>query len=178
MNKLSGIINKLRNGAGVKLIIALGLAGMLIIMLSEIFSDNQKKSKTDETPEISAESGVYDNYAEQMEIQLKRILERIDGVGKSEIMVTVGATEEYVYAQEGKTQTGEKNTSEESQYVIIGSGGGKQALLKKIVSPEISGVVIICEGGDSSIVKERVYNAVSAVFNIPLQRIFVTKSSD
>ena len=113
-----------------------------------------------------------------MEIQLKRILERIDGVGKSEIMVTVGATEEYVYAQEGKTQTGEKNTSEESQYVIIGSGGGKQALLKKIVSPEISGVVIICEGGDSSIVKERVYNAVSAVFNIPSQRIFVTKSSD
>ena len=67
MNKLSGIINKLRNGAGVKLIIALGLAGMLIIMLSEIFSDNQKKSKIDETPEISAESGVYDNYAEQME---------------------------------------------------------------------------------------------------------------
>ena len=44
MNKLSGIINKLRNGAGVKLIIALGLAGMLIIMLSEIFSDNQKQN--------------------------------------------------------------------------------------------------------------------------------------
>lgn len=177
MNKISGILEKLKNGGGVKLIIILGLAGMLLIMFSEIFSGSEKESK-ENIQNIESDSGGYENYAQEMEAQLKKILEKIDGVGKAEIMITVGATEEYVYAQEGKTQTGEKNSSQESQYVIIGSGGEKQALLKKIVSPEISGVVIICEGGDSNIVKERVYNAVSAAFNISSQRIFVTKSNE
>ena len=177
MSKINGIIEKLKKGGSLKIIIALGLAGMLLIMFSEIFSGSEK-SNNENIQEIETDSGLYENYAQEMETQLKKTLEKIEGVGKAEIMITVGATEEYVYAEEGKTQTGEKNSSQESQYVIIGSGGEKQALLKKIVSPEISGVVIICEGGDSNIVKERVYNAVSAVFNIPSQRIFVTKSSE
>lgn len=112
-----------------------------------------------------------------MENQLKRILEKIDGVGKADVMVTVVGTEEYIYEEE-KIKTGENDSSEEKQYVIIGSNGDKQALLKKIVSPEISGVVIICEGGDSNIIKERVYNTISAVLNISSQKIYVTKSSE
>ena len=109
---------------------------------------------------------------------MKRILEKIDGVGKADVMVTVVGTEEYIYAEEEKIKTGENDSSEEKQYVIIGSNGDKQALLKKIVSPEISGVVIICEGGDSNIIKERVYNTISAVLNISSQKIYVTKSSE
>lgn len=174
MDKINEFILKFKKGGKIKIVIFLGLAGMLLILFSELFFSGNDKQNEQSIVSESISSN-YDNYAQDMENQLKRILEQIDGVGRAEVMVTVVGTEEYIYAEEGKTKTGENDFSEEKEYVIIGSNGDKQALLKKIVSPEISGVVIICEGGDSNIIKERVYNTISAVLNIPSQRIYVTK---
>lgn len=177
MNKINEFITKLKKGGNIKIVVVMGLAGILLIMFSELFfsNDNEQKEKNVKSENIN---GNYENYAHDMENQLKRILEKIDGVGKADVMVTVVGTEEYIYAEEEKIKKSENDSSEEKQYVIIGSNGDKQALLKKIVSPEISGVVIICEGGDSNIIKERVYNTISAVLNISSQRIYVTKSSE
>jgi stage III sporulation protein AG len=178
LSSFNDILQKLKKGNSIKIVIILGLAGMLLILFSEIFSNDGNDAKKNTDIKTTAGDENYENYANDMEIQLKEILEKIDGVGNAEVMITVSGTEEYIYAQEEKNQKSEKDSSEEKQYVIIGSNGDKQALLKKIVSPEISGVVIICEGGDSNIVKERVYNTISAVFNIPSQRIYVTKSGN
>ena len=160
MNKINEFISKLKKGGNIKIVVFMGLAGILLIMFSELFFSNDNKQKENSIKSENI-SGNYENYAHDMENQLKRILEKIDGVGKVDVMVTVVGTEEYIYAEEEKIKTGEK-----------------QALLKKIVSPEISGVVIICEGGDSNIIKERVYNTISAVLNISSQKIYVTKSSE
>lgn len=172
MNKLNGIIKSLKNGAGIKVIIFLGIAGMVLILFSELFeSDENKDNKT-----ISSDFSLsYETYAQDMESRLKIMLEKIEGVGKVEVMVTVGGTEEYIYAQEEKVKNGEKDFSSENEYVIIGSSGDKQALLKKVISPEISGVAIICEGGDSNVVKERIYSTISAMFDISSNKIYVTK---
>lgn len=177
MNKINEFISKLKKGGNIKIVVFMGLAGILLIMFSELFFSNDNKQKENSIKSENI-SGNYENYAHDMENQLKRILEKIDGVGKVDVMVTVVGTEEYIYAEEEKIKTGENDSSEEKQYVIIGSNGDKQALLKKIVSPEISGVVIICEGGDGNIIKERVYNTISAVLNISSQKIYVTKSSE
>lgn len=177
MKQINEFISNLKKGGNIKIIVFMGLAGIFLIMFSELFWSGEKKQKEKYT-ETESIIGNYENYTHDMENQLKRILEKIDGVGKTEVMVTVVGTEEYIYAEEEKIKKGENDSSEEKQYVIIGSSGDKQALLKKIVSPEISGVVIICEGGDSNIIKERVYNTISAVLNIPSQRIYVTKSND
>ncbi len=172
MNKLNEIIKSLKNGGGIKIVIFLGIAGMVLILFSELFESSEKK----ENKTISSDfSSSYDTYAQDMENRLKIMLEKIDGVGKAEVMVTVGGTEEYIYAQEEKVKNGEKDFSSENEYVIIGSNGDKQALLKKVISPEISGVAIICEGGDSNVVKERIYSTISAVFDISSNKIYVTK---
>ncbi|MGN0614288.1 MAG: hypothetical protein ACI4JB_10380 [Porcipelethomonas sp.] len=145
---------------------------MALILFSELFesSDTAADKSIPENFSVS-----YEEYEADMEKKLKKTLESIDGVGEAEVMVTVTGTQEYIYAQEEKVKNGENDYSAESEYVIIGSGGEKQALLKKVVNPEISGVVIICEGGESNIVKERVYSTISAAFNIPTQKIYVTK---
>jgi stage III sporulation protein AG len=145
---------------------------MLLILLSE-FTESEKPKQTDLKTNDNSVS--YETYAQEMENRLKNILEQIEGVGKAEVMVTVSGTEEHIYAQEEKIRNGEKDYSTENEYVMIGSGSDKQALLKKVVNPEISGVVIICEGGDSNIVKERVYSSVSAAFKISASQIYVTK---
>ncbi len=170
MNKIAVHLTKLLKDGKVKIIVFVGLLGILLIFFSE-FTGKEKSEQADE--QVSTSS--YETYAQDMEKRLEKILSKIEGVGKAEVMVTVSGTEEYIYAQEEKVKNGEKDFSTENEYVLIGSGGEKQALLKKVVNPQISGIVIICEGGDSNIVKERVYSSISAAFEISSSQIYVTK---
>lgn len=171
---MSEKLNMLTKGKGLRLIILLGLAGILLIL----FSDCTAKEKTQVNnssfqDEAAAE---YLEYVEDMEQKLRETLEKINGVGKADVMITAKGSGEYVYAQNSKSETDGNSFSESGEYVIIGGNGDKKALVRKIDNPEIMGVVVVCEGGESNVVKEKVYNAVSAVFGIPSQKIFVTGS--
>ena len=106
MNKINEFISKLKKGGNIKIVVFMGLAGILLIMFSELFFSNDNKQKENSIKSENI-SGNYENYAHDMENQLKRILEKIDGVGKADVMVTVVGTEEYIYAEEEKIKTGE-----------------------------------------------------------------------
>ena len=45
--------------------------------------------------------------------------------------------------------------------------------MQQVVSHKISGVIVVCDGASSSIVQERISNAVQAVLEIPANRICV-----
>ncbi|MBQ3565764.1 MAG: hypothetical protein IJA12_01165 [Oscillospiraceae bacterium] len=175
MNKAAGHLKRFLKGGKVKIIVFVGLLGILLIFLSEITGIKETGESENADIQNKVSTCAYEDYAQDMEKRLEKILSKIKGVGKAEVMVTVSGTEEYIYAQEEKIKNGEKDFSTENEYVLIGSGGEKQALLKKVVNPQISGIVIICEGGDSNIVKERVYSSVSAAFEISPSHIYVTK---
>ncbi|MCM1226866.1 MAG: hypothetical protein NC320_05490 [Clostridium sp.] len=166
-NKISEFIK----GKGARIIVILGLAGMALILFSDIFFGNGKTAQKDDSDDIAA-SG-YESYISECEEKLKNTLEKINGVGKADVMITAVGSGEYVYAQDEKTDSESSRISRDEKYVIIGNSGDKKALVKKIDNPEIMGVVVVCEGGESNIVKEKVYNAVSAAFGIPTQKIFV-----
>ena len=174
MSKAEEFLAKLKNLKGTKLIVFLGISGIAVIFLSDILWGKENTAEKNVT-EISSESG-YAAYVSETEARLADMLEKIDGVGKAEVMMTVSGTEEYIYAEEEKSDTGGDRVSRENKYVVIGGNSGKEALLRKIENPEISGVVVVCEGGDSNIVKEKVINAVSAEFYISTNKIFVAKS--
>lgn len=143
---------------------------MIILILVTDFSEEDKKSRDNpENSEIGFASA--DIYADETEKRLREILMEIEGVGKAEVLLTINSTEEYVYAEtvkNGASQT-------ENGYVIIDKGSKKEALVKKINNPSISGVVIVCEGGDDPKVCEKLYKAVSTALNIPTSKIYVAE---
>lgn len=168
--KISGFLK----GRGVKIIVILGLAGMALILFSDIFSGKSGTAQKKTTDNMTVEQ--YESYVAEMEKRLERTLEKISGVGNADVMITAAGSGEYVYAKDEKTETDSNSVSKDEQYVIIGGSGDKKALVRKVDNPEIMGVIVVCEGGDSNVVKEKVYSAVSAAFNIPSQKIFVAGS--
>lgn len=151
-----------------KCAVVAGVFVMLLILISDISDTNTtRKDKKNET--ITFE--LSDIYAEDIENQLCRMLETIEGVGKANVMLTLTSTEEYVYAETIK-QGSDKS---ENDYVIIDKGSQKEALLKKINNPVISGVVIVCEGGDDPRICERIYKAVSTALDISTGKIYVAE---
>ncbi len=163
-NKLSGIKN-------IKMLLILGFAGILLIFLSELISpDKNKKHEEKNKTTIS-------KYEAYMESQLEEILKKIEGVGKVNVLITFEGTEEYIYAYENKeniSENGESKSSQtENKYIFVQKEGNKEALVKKVINPCVSGVLVVCEGGGISSVKEKVYNAVSVSLGIPINRIYV-----
>ncbi len=168
--KITGFLK----GRGVKLIVILGLAGMALILFSDILSGDKK---TDDTKAVTDSTVMeYENYVSEMESRLESTLEKINGVGKADVMITAAGSGEYIYAKDQKTDTDSNGISKDEKYVIIGGSGDKKPLVSKISTPEIMGVVVVCEGGESNVVREKVYKAVAAAFDISSQKIFVTGS--
>lgn len=162
-----------------KLIIAIGLIGIILIMLSEVMPDKSSAKKTDAAenhPSVTA-GDENEEYKLRTEAQLKALLEQIEGVGECEVMVTLEGTTEYIYAEnisKYSDNDGARTSDKfDNNIVFTEKDGEKQALVKKIIKPQIIGVVVVCEGGGNIRVNERVLKAVSTALDISSAKICV-----
>lgn len=153
-------------------VMILGVVGLLLIMISSVFADKEQSDPLPSEKSVS-ETADYNNYRLEMEKRLEEFLGKIEGAGDVEVFLTVGSSERYVYAEEEKKVKSDNKTEEENKYVIYGSG--KEPLVETVKTPQITGAVIICTGGDSPAVEERIYKAVSSALGISTGKIYVTK---
>lgn len=151
----------------------LGVAGLLLIMVSSILPD--KKNEPAVTSVKERQTAAAEEYCRSTEKRLEEFLKNIEGVGDVEVYLTVGTAERYVYAAEGKKIRSENKTEEEAKYVIIGGGSEREPLIETVEIPEITGAVVACTGCTDPVVQERIYRAVSAALGISTGKIFVTK---
>jgi stage III sporulation protein AG len=142
---------------------------ILILALSEIFGGSTSPPKEVKSP--AEKFSEADAYAAVLEEKLLRIVSEIEGVGKADILVTVGSTERYIYAKEGRSS----GSGTQNEIVIINDGGGDEALTEAVIKPEVTGVVIVCEGGDDWVVAEKVVMAVKTALGIGASKIYVTE---
>ncbi|MBQ8965246.1 MAG: stage III sporulation protein AG [Ruminococcus sp.] len=169
LSKLKNSPNKLR------LAVILGSVGILLIMLSEMLP---AKRSADTSAETKAEDNdKSESFREDTERELKALLEQIDGVGECEVMLSVEGTTEYVYAENISRYTDEnadrKSDKLDENVVLVDADGSKQALVRKIIRPQVSGVVVVCDGGGNIKVNERVLRTVSTALNISSSRVYV-----
>ena len=168
INDLIDRLKKISSGKNFpKILVLSGIAVMLLIL----FTDSGNDEMNSEISKVNSEFTASDNFMAYSEKKITDMLNSVEGVGKNKVMVTVSGTEEYVYAEEiHKTES-----QTEHNYVIFDAGNGKEALKKKVNNPSVSGVVVVCEGGDDPKVCEQVYKVISTAFNIPTNRIYVAE---
>lgn len=143
---------------------AAGIIGLLMILFSG-------GNKNEETAIVTEENTAYgwEGYCRSTEERLEAILSAIDGAGKVKVMISVSSTEEYVYAQSGSIDS----DREEFDFVTVKKDKNEEALVRKINAPSITGVVAVCEGGDSDRVREEIYRTITAALGIPSNRVYV-----
>lgn len=162
------------------------IAGIVVVMLI-VFSDCSN-ADNDNIATSTTEAFDYNEYSTLLEDKVQRIVESIEGAGKCSVMITLEKTEEYVFFTEEKIST---NTEEETAQdktkqsieseketkagVVENRNSGNDVLVTTTLMPQVGGVVVICEGGGSVLVQERVTNAVATALNISHNKVFVTK---
>lgn len=158
----------------VKFILIIGLLGIVFIFMSQFFVSDTK-AETDKTPkEISLE-----DYKENLEFSLQKFISKIDGVGKSEVFITLIGSGETSFLKENKNDINKSDTSSSQSvsesYVLTDGKDGKTTVVKSRTNPEIKGVLVICDGGDSIKIKAEVLDAVTTAFNLSSSRVYISK---
>lgn len=189
--KLTGMFKGLISGEKrIRLIVALGLIGMALILLSQLLSGGQ--SGRQQEVDSSSARFVSEEYISEMEAKLTELVTGIEGVGRAKVMVTLENGVEYVYAQEEKRDTditretadGEatavsgrvyEKENIEQKYILIEQNGEKQPLVTTEKQPRIQGVVIVCDGADDVRVERDLINVVTTALNVSSNRVCVVK---
>lgn len=148
------------------ILVALAFVGALIIILS----------KNSGVVEDSVKGGIEEldpsQYSDMLEERIEELCNRVDGVSGAYAVVTLKGGYQAIYAID--SQSG--NTSTKNQTVVIGSGSAEKAILEGYSYPEIAGVGIVCHGGDSYEVKNKIVSLISSAFDISANKIFVVGS--
>ena len=105
-------------------------------------------------------------YREQLETQLKELIEQLDGAGKTVVMVTLESGEETIYAVD--TQSGQMQNQE--THVLLEDGS---ALEETTYLPAVCGVAVVCDGGGDVRVAARITELVRALLDLSANRICV-----
>ncbi len=155
-----------------RLLVVLGLAGILLIALSE-WLPRRVEQTHGEQPTGAAVSVAQVEAA--LEERIATLIRQVDGVGDCHVMVTLESGSRLVYAADRTYSIAAENDSGSEKILLIETDGGPAGLLVTEIQPSVKGVAIVCDGGGDPAVCRQVTGLVSAAFNISSGRICVAK---
>ena len=135
----------------------------LLLLLFLIPSD-----QPEEAPSLD-----FTSYSSVLRHDLEALLSDLNGVGRCSVFITFSDGGETVYAYDEDRKTDGDDLSENKEYVLISSRS--QGLVLKVYPPSVLGVAVICQGGDSTRVKNDVTEILSRTLGISADRISVKK---
>ncbi len=167
MNFIKLISEKLKLDKKIVIIALAGVMGIILLIISEMLPTEKEETAQVQPPQQTS----YTQYAENIEEKLQKLISSIQGAGKTQVMVTLESSDENVYATESKRVDGENNSSYENSIIVVENDGGEGGVLLKVIEPEIRGVAVVCDGGNSPQVKQSIIDTVTAVLGISSARV-------
>lgn len=160
---MTELFEKLKKQKALPLIIIALIAGIsLLVMPQSGTTLTEGGGAADETRE----------YVEYLEEKAAKIICEMSGVKRCTVMISVkGGYTSYYASNQRVTQNGETRDSQK-EYVTV--GGGESALLTEQRMPEVLGVAVVCPD-ISAETEYRVMSLVSALFDVPANRISISK---
>lgn len=187
-----GGIFKITNGQMplMKKLLAIALAGILVLYFADSMRQtSQKPTAGREKTEVPAGENSTSANNVDLEKQLEAILTQMDGVGEVSVSITYseGLTREYAVntnqtekeIQEKDGSGGTRITTEKAETgeVVMGTGNQEPVLLRESMA-KIQGVLVVAQGADDPLVKERLFEAVQSLLQVPAHRVTVCSKKE
>ncbi|MBQ4117403.1 MAG: hypothetical protein IJD08_00290 [Oscillospiraceae bacterium] len=152
-------------------IVLAGCIGILMISVSELTAnDNSEYTERKDQYAFLAEEQTL-----MLETKLEEKISEISGAGKTSVMITADSSKEYFYAENHSENSEETEKSIEREFVVIEGENGDEPIVLKIKESKIRGVLVICEGGDNPVIKEKIIEAVCALLDVSSNSVSVAK---
>ncbi len=151
----------------------LAILGIFLISLVFLISVGERTEKEGVSTDFSGTALTAEGeYELLLESRLETLVSSVEGAGECEIMVTLEKGEYKIFAKDSY----EDERENKYEYVIIDEGtGADSGLVVNVVAPEIRGVAVVCEGGDSSVVHSEIVDMLCSVLSLKSTQISVSK---
>lgn len=177
-------------------LVILLLFGVLLLVIAIPVEPKKEKQGEKETVqegenvlEGKKETLSADSYERQQEERLKEVLEKVEGVGRAEVMITLRASARKVVEKDapsrsqrveetdsqGGNRTTQENEREETTVYEEGNDGVRTPYVIQELEPMVEGVIVIAEGGGNPAVKQNILEAVQALFPVEAHKIKIMK---
>lgn len=180
--------NSMKN-IGISKLLMIAVCGVALVILS-VPTEEKKVKKSIQEQSMSAirqeEIGSQNNYQQELQEQLRSLLQNVKGVGKTEVMITLENSGEEIVLYEKpysnrsrkEEQGEEENLEEEYVYeetVVFqkDSEGNEQPYIISVRQPEIRGIAVVCQGGNQPELVVKITSLIEALFHVPAHKISV-----
>ncbi len=174
MAKFKEIINKIKSIKNYEIIISLIIIAVILLIY---FSVTDKKDAN-----VDVKSSNVSSLTDGLEERLEDILSKIDGVGKTDVLITYNSTAEQVTASTSSSNqtttnngTNSTTTSTTNSSPIINN---KDVIVLQEKMPEIRGVIVVADGARDVKTKMQILSAVSTALDINQNTIQIFTRSD
>ena len=164
------------------------IIGLLLALIVWPASSGDEPEKGEENRTENVLSGTEElTYEEKLEEKLADILSKVKGAGKVTVMITLESSSE-LGGQKNETQStqtihekdsagGERDSStKEYRGDTVQSDGNGAPFVIKEINPKVSGVLVLAQGAGSGAVKNEIYAAVEALFDLEVHKIKVLEA--
>jgi len=149
-------------------ILFLCLCLVILLFISIVASSKDESPKPSEDIVLSST----EQFELNMEEKLKETLSLVDGVGDCTVAITLEKSECKIFAKDSY----EDERENKYEYVILSNNDGSDdGMVVSVLSPEIRGVAVVCEGGDSAVIVSNITEMCMSLFNIEASRVSVSK---
>jgi stage III sporulation protein AG len=163
-----------------KWMLVLTVGVLLFIVSTTAMTDVQGNTENTAQEDASVQTNEdLSLYQEKLEKRLVETLQKVEGVGEVEVMITLKSSSEQVVEKDESVETrmnGSENSSTEKQTTVLIDNGQSPYVVKEIM-PQIEGVAIVAQGSEDAVVKSEIYEVVQALFNISIHKIKVLKGN-
>ena len=139
------------------------LAGLLLLIIA-LPTGGEEEQDGGDIQEDRSQSGEEQDWETRMENRLVQVLEQVQGVGKAEVFLTCEGTQEKV-VEKDETETVYERDSRGNQTPYVSSE----------IYPEVTGVLVVAQGGDDPVVIQNIQEAVQVLFQVEAHKIKVMK---
>ena len=170
------------------IIVLTGVLLMILAIPTEQKDQETMASKKNETETVMENGTAQTDYVREMENRLKETLSAIEGAGRVEVMITLEDMGESVVEKDTVKESSDlQETDQEGgirkdrkvqvsgETVYKEGGSEKTPFIGKEITPKIAGVLVVAQGGENTVVKQNISEAVMALFQIDVNRIKVVK---
>ena len=155
------------------------LIGILVLVIAIPVPKTEKNKQTEAVKEEISEK----EYS--MEAELKEILQRISGVGRTEVFITYedegkivvekdeSVSEELIEEADSSGGTRTTTSTRNEKATVYGNADAPYVIQE--LSPTIKGILVVAEGGGNVTVKKKIQETIEALFGLDSHKISIMK---
>ena len=156
------------------LLLAAAALGVLLLLSDNSTWQGWRRADAD-TQATAAADDELTVYHRALVREMEALCATVDGAGEVHVALSLKGGFSYLYATDSELrQDGTGMEQSGKHYVTVGSGSGEQGILLMRVPPEVSGIGVVCQGGDEATVRAEIISLLSATYGVGSNRIYVT----